>query len=140
MSRPCGSERKLERSDRSHRSDREMSASMMQEKIDEIRENMDVIRKHMHEVAVRQLATRLAPVIPSLAPLAEKEEPAPPVPPGPEPSDRRRPRPGTREDKVLQILKNESNIIESNRNQISRYGVEIHKKFSIPLELEGKPK
>ncbi|UCF04807.1 MAG: LptF/LptG family permease [bacterium] len=128
------SERKLERSDRSHRGDREMSAAMMQAKIEEIRRNMEVIKDHMHQVAIKPVATLFAPALPELAPIAEEPVPDAPVPtPIPPPGQARERKTEGQEEKVLQILENESHILESNRNQINRYGVEIHKKYSIPF-------
>lgn len=130
-------ERSLERSDRSHRGDREMSAAMMRERIGEITHNIGTIKKHMHQSAVKPIAASLASVFPELAGFApeQAEEPPPMLePPGTaRPRSEKTPGLASTAQQVLRVLENETNIIEANRNQTSRYGVEIHKKYSIPF-------
>ena len=125
-------ERSLKRTERSHRGDREMSAAMMQEKIKEIEKGMEVMKNHMHQVAARPVVTTIATVADEIINLIPEEETKPPVP-EPELQRSQRKRPGAAEEQVLQVLENELNIVESNVNQIHRYGVEIHKKYSIPF-------
>lgn len=130
-------ERSLKRSERSHRGDREMSAGMMRERIEEIRRNVDAVKSHMHRTAVQPIAAALAPVFPALADSAPEQAAAPP--PVPQPPGASMPRTGRNPElastarQVMRILENETNIVEANRNQISRYGVEIQKKYSIPF-------
>ena len=130
-------ERSLKRSERNHRGDREMSATMMRERIKEIDQNIGTVQKHMHQTAVKPIAANLAAVFPRLADLAPDEAVEPPS--GPEMPASATPRteksPGLRgtADQILRVLENETNIVEANRNQKSRYGVEIHKKYSIPF-------
>ncbi len=131
-------ERDLTRSERSHRGDREMSSTMMRARIDEIQQNIDMIEDHMHQAAIKPIAETIAPVFNEFAGLVPEDEREPPIP-GPEPPGRAEPRTekkaglaGTAQQ-VLHVLENEANIVEANRNQISRFGVEIHKKYSIPF-------
>ena len=125
-------ERKLKRSQRSHRGDREMSAAMMRARIVEIEQNIGGVKNHMHLVAAEPYLNSLTPHFPVFGDLSPSQETASPLP-GPTP------RKATSQDmrrvaeQVLQVLETETHVIESNRSQISRYGVEIHKKYSIPF-------
>jgi lipopolysaccharide export system permease protein len=126
-------DRTLQRSDRTHRGDREMSAQMMQEKIDEIRSNIASVEEYMHRTAVKQLVEKLEVIEPETALLIDSgidsQSPETTLKPladrGAGSSDA--------ELRVMQLLENETHIIESNTSQIYRYGVEIHKKYSIPF-------
>ena len=109
-----------------------MSAAMMREKIEEIEKGMEVMKNHMHQVAARPVVTAIATVADEIINLIPEEETKPPVP-EPELQRSQRKRPGAAEEQVLQVLENELNILESNVNQIHRYAVEIHKKYSIPF-------
>ena len=130
-------ERTLRRSERSHRGDREMSAAMMQARIEEIEENIGEIERHMHEAAVKPITESLAPVFTEFSSSAPVETESPPpdtqTPDGAMPLADKIPGLAGTAEQILRILENETNIVEANRNQISRYGVEIHKKYSIPF-------
>ena len=126
-------DRTLQRSDRTHRGDREMSARMMKDKIAEIRSNIASVEGYMHQTAAKQLFEKLGIVEPEAMEFLTREASSQSSEANLKPlADRN---PGTREAelRVLQLLENETHIIESNRSQISRYGVEIHKKYSIPF-------
>ncbi len=125
-------ERKLKRSERSHRGDREMSAEMMRAKNREIQLNINVLKEHMHQVAIKEMVKTLSPALPEISNLAPDTDSKPTIPPPKPHRNRRKKQRGDREQ-VLQILENEIHIIESNRSQIDRYEVEIHKKYSIPF-------
>jgi lipopolysaccharide export system permease protein len=127
-------ERTLERTDRTHRGDREMSTGMMRDKIEEIRGKIESVREYMHETAAKQFISKFQIIVPEAAELAPKQGSAPPVDSGIKPLPERSSKPGDAEYQVLQLLDNEThNIIEMYTSQIYRYGVEIHKKYSIPF-------
>lgn len=126
-------DRTLQRSDRTHRGDREMGARMMREKIVEIRSNIASVEEYMHRTAAKQLVEKLGIVEPEATGFLTSETPSRSPETNLEPlADRSA---GTRdaELQVLQLLENETHIIENNTDQICRYGVEIHKKYSIPF-------
>lgn len=125
-------ERKLKRSQRSHRGDREMSVAMMRARIAEIELNIEGVKKRMHQVALNPYVSSLTPLFPELADLSPKREVEPPLP-GPAPRRTNQQDKSRAAEQVLQVLETETHVIESNRSQISRYGVEIHKKYSIPF-------
>ncbi len=70
---------------------------------------------------------------PEAAGLLHEEESGGSKDPGMQPLDDRGAGSKDAELRVLQLLENETHIIESNMSQIFRYGVEIHKKYSIPF-------
>ncbi len=125
-------DRTLKRSDRKHRGDREMSSGMMKARVREIEQSMELIRGYMHQVAVKHTVRKLGTVFPELADPAPDDEAKPPPqePKTPKKSSTRRNRPA---ELVLNTLENENNVLQSNISQIHRYGVEIHKKYSIPF-------
>jgi len=126
-------DRTLQRSDRTHRGDREMSARMMSEKIAEIRENIASVEEYMHQTAAKQYVDKLESIEPEAADLLNDGD----RPGSPEtnlkPLADRGAAAKDAELRVMQLLENEIHIIESNTSQIYRYGVEIHKKYSIPF-------
>ncbi|HSG27551.1 MAG TPA: LptF/LptG family permease, partial [Candidatus Krumholzibacterium sp.] len=123
-------DRSLERSDRTNRTDREMTVGMMQAEVAEKREEMLAYRQTMHQTAARTLKEKLSAALPSLAvdmPPAESERII---------SDSEtRGREGTArvEEKTLHDLESASRIVASMKSRISKFRVEIHKKFSIPF-------
>jgi len=131
-------ERGLKRSKRTHRGDREMSAAMMKEKIHEIEGEIEVVKNHMRQVATRHLTKTLSVVVPGLdggTSVVEQAEKQPDAGSVGSASSRTK---GSRRlsdetEQVLKVLDNDAHIIASHRSQISRYKVEIHKKFSIPF-------
>ncbi|MBN1884047.1 MAG: LptF/LptG family permease [Candidatus Krumholzibacteriota bacterium] len=125
-------DRSLRRTERSHRGDREMSAGMMRRRIEEIEEDIAAVETKMHRFASREILGKAALVFPEFA--GPADEAAEPVEDGRTPPAT--PRTRTISDpagQTLGFLETQTHIIESNRNQISRYGVEIHKKYSIPF-------
>jgi lipopolysaccharide export system permease protein len=125
-------DRDLKRTDRAHRGDREMSAAMMRDKIEDIRANMDAVRDHMHEIAVKHYVNAIAPAFPELGDLAPGDVPRPRAP-QPQSREERIRRAREPAEKVIRLLENEMTILDQNLNQIYRYEVEIHKKYSIPF-------
>jgi lipopolysaccharide export system permease protein len=112
-----------------------MSAAMMQARIVEIEQNIAMLERHMHRTAAHPILSRLATEHPELERVGP-DDAGPdriPEPGGVAPRGERTSGPRSVAVQVLHVLENETNIVESNRNQISRYGVEIHKKFSIPF-------
>jgi lipopolysaccharide export system permease protein len=126
-------DRTLQRSDRAHRGDREMSAQLMSDKIAEIRDNIASVEEYMHQTAVKQLVEKLEMVEPEAAGLISGERASRPPESNLKPLADRGAGAQDAELRVMQLLENETNIIESNTSQIYRYGVEIHKKYSIPF-------
>jgi len=126
-------DRTLQRSDRTHRGDREMSARMMNDKITEIRDNITSVEEYMHQTAVRQLVEKLGIVEPGAADILTRETPSRSPETDMKPLADRSSGSKDAELQVMQLLENETHIIESNTSQIFRYGVEIHKKYSIPF-------
>ncbi len=126
-------DRTLQRSERTHRGDREMSARMMSDKIEEIRENIASVEEYMNQTAVKQYVEKLQSVEPEAVELLKEED----RPQSPDTDVRPLTDRGAgskdAEMRVMQLLENEVHIVESNTSQIYRYGVEIHKKYSIPF-------
>ena len=126
-------DRTLQRTDRTHRGDREMSARMMQEKIAEIRSNIASVEEYMHQTAVKQYVEKLQVIEPDAALLVGSGEGDQSSGTNLKPLAERGSDSKDAELRVMQLLENEMHIIESNTSQIYRYGVEIHKKYSIPF-------
>ena len=126
-------DRTLQRSDRTHRGDREMSAQMMRDKIIDIRNNISSVEGYMHQTAVKQLAEKLGVVEPKAADLLADGSSSRSPESNLQPLADRGTGAKDSELRVMQLLENETHIIESNTSQIYRYGVEIHKKYSIPF-------
>jgi len=126
-------DRTLQRSDRTHRGDREMSAQMMSDKIAEIRENIASVEEYMHQTAVKQYVEKLQAVEPEAAGLLTDADRRGSPKNNLKPLADRGAGAKDSELRVMQLLENEIHIIESNTSQIYRYGVEIHKKYSIPF-------
>ena len=125
-------DRSLRRTERSHRGDREMSAGMMRRRIGEIETDIANVEQKMHRIAAKEILEKVSLVFPSMS--SEAAAAAEPVENGRTPQARPRTRkPANPADQTLGYLETQKHIIESNRNQISRYGVEIHKKYSIPF-------
>jgi lipopolysaccharide export system permease protein len=128
------SDRSLQRTERTHRGDREMSAGMMKEKIMEIEGKIESAKEYMHETAAKKIVSKLETVAPEAGKLMPEKRSAAPIESGAKPLPERSSKPGDAEFQVLQLLDNEThNIIEMYTSQIYRYGVEIHKKYSIPF-------
>ena len=126
-------DRSLKRSDRAYRGDREMSARMMRDKIEDIAEISGSVREYMHASAAKQYITAVSLVDPSAESLMPQRLETPPVDSGVKPITERLQKSRDAVVQILQLLEDGSRNIESHRSQISKYGVEIHKKFSIPF-------
>ncbi len=126
-------DRSLKRSDRAYRGDREMSAGMMRDKIEEISGISRSVGEYMHNSAVKQYISAVSLVEPEADSLRPHRLEAPPVDSGVRPITERRLGPREAVVQIMQLLEDGARNIDSHRNQISKYGVEIHKKFSIPF-------
>ena len=133
-------ERGLKRSKRTYRGDREMSAGMMKEKIEQIEDEIETIKEHMRKVAEKYILTRTSLVFPGLNKytLPEKSQEVDQEGAALDSGNGNRLSQHKRRSsditlQILKVLENDAHIIASHRNQISRYKVEIHKKFSIPF-------
>jgi lipopolysaccharide export system permease protein len=124
-------DRSLKRSDRSYRGDREMSAGMMRNKIEEIEGISGSVREYMHNSAAKQYISALSLAEPEAEYLMPQRLEAPPVDSGVKPITERILKPRDAVIQIMQLLEDGARNIDSHRNQISKYGVEIHKKFSI---------
>ena len=127
--------RQLRHADRTYRGEREMSATAMRAKIDEIAAQNAFLEKHMNQIARGNMAAALAPAVPGLA-AGGPPQPLPPLtgPPRPgAPVRRAVPYIGRESEQIEQILENDLANFDSNTRQIKRYEVEIHKKYSIPF-------
>jgi lipopolysaccharide export system permease protein len=126
-------DRSLKRSDRAYRGDREMSAGMMRDKIEEISGINRSVGEYMHNSAVKQYISAVSLAEPEADSLRPHGLEAPPVDSGVRPITERRLGPREAVVQIMQLLEDGARNIDSHRNQISKYGVEIHKKFSIPF-------
>jgi lipopolysaccharide export system permease protein len=124
-------DRSLKRSDRAYRGDREMSAGMMRDKIEEIAGISGSVRKYMHNSAAKQYISAVSLAEPGAEYLMPQRLEAPPVDSGVKPITERRLGPRDAVIQIMQLLEDGARNIDSHRDQISKYGVEIHKKFSI---------
>jgi len=142
-------DRTLRRSERSYRGDREMSAGMMRDKIDEIRKDIVDVQTKMGEMASVQVKNTVALLhaaardsVPREAPVGAAGGLTPqPSPKTPQPRLQAHPaepqRPvaeePTRISTTRRALESQRDIRDSYLRQIGRYRVEIHKKYSIPF-------
>ncbi|MBU8921955.1 MAG: LptF/LptG family permease [Bacteroidales bacterium] len=124
-------DRSLERSERSHRSDREMTVKMMQDRVTEKQQEIEGYRKTMHIGAADRMIDQLSKVAPSLAGEKPGGQPERIIPDHSASVEARAT--GRQEEKVLHDLESAARIIDSSKRMISRFQVEIHKKFSIPF-------
>ncbi len=123
--------RDLRRTDRTYRSDREMSSGMMRERASEYERTAAATRAQMHQLArdhVLSVFSRVAPEASGLAP-AEASGAAPPALERPSAI----PRASSESERILQMLTVKTYELDGVLDQISRYGVEIHKKYAIPM-------
>jgi lipopolysaccharide export system permease protein len=124
-------ERTLKRSERTHRGEREMTVGMMRAKILEYEGTSVSTRARMNQVALDHIVAVFSRVIPNMEAIAPG---ATPPPPRPDPNVIKAvPRTGSQSEQILQILETQTYALDSNLRQISRYGVEIHKKYAIPF-------
>lgn len=148
-------DRSLQRSQRSHRGDREMSVVMMQNRIDEIRADINLADVKINDIVRRRLRTTFnllhpthrqqrfgttdpdtmsmrATVRQAIRPRTAGAAAAPPS------------HEGRNEFVTKQEIETQINRKASYEKQINRYKVEVHKKFAIPFAciifvLAGSP-
>jgi|WetSurMetagenome_2_1015567.scaffolds.fasta_scaffold06459_4 lipopolysaccharide export system permease protein len=124
-------ERTLKRSDRTHRTDREMTVGMMRAKSLEYAGTSASTRAHMNQVARDFMIAAFSRVIDDAGALAPGAAAPPPrAEPG---AARAIPRTESEADQIRQILETQTYALDSNLRQINRYNVEIQKKFAIPF-------
>lgn len=141
-------DRTLQRSERPYRSDREMSAGMMRDKIVSLRSDIAAAQARISEIAVEQVTGLLALLDPAVRDSVLGATPvAPAVPaaesPGALPRPILRARGGDARQSSLEgtsmitttrkALETQREMKDSYQRQIDRYRVEIEKKYSIPL-------
>jgi lipopolysaccharide export system permease protein len=124
-------DRTLKRSERTHRGEREMTVGMMRAKIAEYEATSVSTRARMNQVSLDHIVEVFSRVIPNMAEIAPSAA-SPPPPPDAE-AISAKPRTSRESERILQILETQTYALDSNLRQISRYGVEIHKKYSIPF-------
>lgn len=123
--------RNLRRTDREHRGDREMSASMMRARAKGYERDAAAARAQMNEVARAHLYGILSRVVPDLA--AAEPRDTLDLPPPDAAAARAVPRTARESERVLQLLTVKSYELDGMLDQINRLGVEIHKKYAIPM-------
>ncbi len=124
-------DRSLERSERTNRTDREMTVRMMQEQITGKREEIEGYRMAMNQTASDDMTAVLSKAIPALVPegrIQTGEHPFPETP-----SDAKPIYGGISAEKIRHDLESSLRIIDSCERLIRSYQVEIQKKFSIPF-------
>lgn len=125
-------DRSLDRSERTHRTDREMNVNMMRERIAEKRMEASGYRMAMDKDAAAAMISKLSLAAPELSeflPDKKSERNISEAQPGARPREIE-PYPV---EKVLHDIESSAMIIGSCQRMISKYQVEIHKKFSIPF-------
>jgi lipopolysaccharide export system permease protein len=128
--------RDLRRTDRTHRSDREMSAGMMRARAREYETTAASTRAQMHQLARDHLVSvlsRVAPAVSELAPLPAPGAATPAATPTAGERSGAIPRAASESERILQMLTVKTYELDGVLDQISRYGVEIHKKYAIPM-------
>ncbi len=125
------SERDLKRTERSYRGDREMTVEMMRARIAEINRDIDRSLKRMNQTALGPVKETFSKLFPEMFGGNAQEEPGGQKGrPAPDPA-RSRYEALHSVKKTLQKMENDIAVMESKKNQINRYKVEIHKKYSI---------
>lgn len=125
-------ERGLERSERSYRGDREMSAAMMRDRIAELRGEIEGYRRDMHANAARDMVGVLSRALPGVPALKIPGGEPDAVPESRSEAQQRRSARNPAEQQ-LYALETIMRRIIGLEDQIFRYEVEIHKKYSIPF-------
>jgi len=124
-------ERRLERSQHSYRSDREMSSRMMRDKVAQINGEIDSYSRDMHISAEKEMVGTLSKTMAFDAfKVEETDRPA-----APSSRARRRAQQKIRNPAEQQMYALETILrrITGLEDQKSRFEVEIHKKYSIPF-------
>lgn len=126
-------ERTLRHSDRTHRGDREMSSGMMLDKIRELKDASEATRAHMNKVALEHIDATFSRVLPPGSSLVPGTGPPPPPPAPGDETVRAVPIVARQSEQTLQVLEMDGYTLDGNLRQISRYWVEVHKKYAIPF-------
>ena len=123
--------RSIMRSERTYRGEREMSASMMEDKIRQYKGNVASLREQMKQLALDHIVSMYSRVVPDI----RKYAPGASIPPpAPEPGHVRAiPNIAQESEQIQMVLETKRDELESYRSQINRYRVEIHKKYAIPF-------
>ncbi|MBN2070650.1 MAG: LptF/LptG family permease [Candidatus Krumholzibacteriota bacterium] len=125
-------DRSLDRSERTHRTDREMNVGMMREKIAEKQEEASGYRMAMNKDAAQAMISKLSLAVPELKELlAPVKQESGITTPGGETSPSRTETVSV--EKTKHDIESAARIIDGCQRLISKYQVEIHKKFSIPF-------
>ena len=124
-------DRRLERSDRSYRGDREMSAGMMRDRIRELEAEIGGYTRDMHISAEKEMIGTLSKAM-ALDAIKVREGDAP-EPSAPRAERRAQREPKNPAEQQMYALETIMRRIIGLESHISRYEVEIHKKFSIPF-------
>ena len=127
------SDRDLNRTKRSHRSDREMNIAMMKARIKEINTEIGRILERMHKTALTPIEETFSRALPQIfdSTATTSSKPTKDLKLHSEIDIKRRAQTITSIKKALGKMGNEIKVMEAKRRQISRYKVEIHKKYSI---------
>jgi len=125
-------DRGLERSSRTHRTDREMSSKMMRGKIAELEKEIDGYTRDMNISAEKDMIGVLSRVMPFDAFEGEQRE-TPPEPPASRAERRAQQNVKNPAEQQMYALETILRRITGLDQQISRFEVEIHKKHSIPF-------
>jgi lipopolysaccharide export system permease protein len=124
-------DRSIRRSERTHRGDREMSASMMEDKIREYEGNVASIRSQINQIALDHIVSTFSRAIPDITSFAPGASAPPPAPQ--QGGSRPIPSVAHESEQIQMILETKREELESYWSQINRYWVEIHKKYAIPF-------
>jgi lipopolysaccharide export system permease protein len=124
-------DRGLERSSRTHRTDREMSSKMMGAKIAELEKEIDGYSRDMNISAEKDMVGTLSKAMAFDA--FEGEERETPEPPASRAEKRARENVKNPAEQQMYALETILRRITGLEQQISRFEVEIHKKHSIPF-------
>ena len=103
------------------------------DKIEGIRDISGSVREYMHNSAAKQYISAVSLAEPGAESLMPQRLESPPVDSGVKPITEKRLGPREAVIQIMQLLEDGAKNIDSHRDQISKYGVEIHKKFSIPF-------
>ncbi len=124
-------ERGLERSRRSYRGDREMSSRMMREKVAKLEKEIDNYSRDMHISAEKEMVGTLSKAMAFDAlEVKDMDRPETPTSRADKRAQQNAKNPAEQQMYALETILRRITGLES---QISRYEVEIHKKYSIPF-------
>jgi lipopolysaccharide export system permease protein len=124
-------ERGLARSRHSHRGDREMSSGMMRDKVSQLKTEIGGYSRDMHISAEKDMVGTLSRVMAFDAFKGEaREAPEPPATQAERRAQQNVKNPAEQQMYALETIMRRITGLES---QISRYKVEIYKKYSIPF-------